>query len=72
MTTKLLVKHANALGRTYTETFYCNPEKINVNISSDTATAIDTWARSFIALTTEAYGDSEIVQTASVIEIINN
>lgn len=70
-TVKLTIRHVDNLGKKNTEIFTCDPAKINANISSDTATAIDTWARGFVALSTDTYSDAEITQTQSVDEIIS-
>ena len=69
-TAKLTVRHVDNLGKKNTEIFNCDPAKINVGISSDTAVAIDTWARSYVALSNDTYSDSEISQIQSVNEII--
>lgn len=72
-TTKLTVRHKDSTGKkTNTEIFNCDPDKINVNISSDTATAIDTFARNLTAMSTDTYEDAIITQTASIIEILND
>lgn len=70
MTSKLTVRHTTVTGAKNTEIFTCDPAIINVNIDSDTATAIDTWARGFVNLSTDTYQDSEIAQTQSVNEIL--
>lgn len=69
---RLTLKHRRADGKANSELFYCNQEKINTGISSETAVAIDNWGRAMVALTTDNYEDCIITQTASVIEIINN
>lgn len=69
-TSKLTVRHVDNLGKKNTEIFTCDPAKINANISSDTAVAIDTWARGFVALSNDTYSDSEITQIQSINEII--
>lgn len=70
MTSKLTVRHTDALGKKNTEIFNCDPTKINVNIDSDTAVVIENWARSFVALSNDTYQDSEISQNQSIAEII--
>lgn len=70
-TVKLTLRHVDSLGKKNSEIFTCDPAKINANISSDTAVAIDTWARGLVALSTDTYSDSEITQTQSVNEIIS-
>jgi len=69
-TSKLTIRHTDVYGNKNTEIFTCDPAKINVSIDSDTATAIDTWARAFVNLTTETYQDCDISQVQSVNEIL--
>ena len=69
-TSKLTVRHTNVNGSKATEVFTCDPAKINVNIDSDTATAIDTWARAYVNISTDTYQDSEIQQNQSVNDIL--
>lgn len=70
-TSKLTVRHTDANGNKATEIFICDPAIINVNIDSDTATAIDSWARGFVNLTTETYQNCDISQVQSVNEILS-
>ena len=69
-TAKLTIRHTSNLGVKGSEIFTCDPVKINANIDSDTAVAIDTWAKQFTALSTETYSDTEITETQSINEII--
>ena len=56
-TSKLTVRHTNVNGS-------------KANIDSDTATAIDTWARAYVNISTDTYQDSEIQQNQSVNDIL--
>ena len=67
---KMTVRHIANTGKKNTEIFTCDPSKINVNISSETAVAIDTFARAFVNLSTDTYDDTEISQYQSVSEIL--
>lgn len=69
-TAKMTIRHISNTAKKNTEIFNCDPSKINVNISSDTAVAIDTFARAFVNLSTDTYNDTEISQTQSVTEIL--
>ena len=70
-TSKMTVRHTSNTTKKNTEIFNCDPSKINVNISSDTAVAIDTFARAFVNLSKDIYNDTEISQTQSINEILS-
>lgn len=67
---KITVKHYSPDNKNNTEIFNCDPTKINVNMSSDTAVAVRTWALGFVSLSADTYQDVEITQTNSVNSII--
>ena len=75
MQSKLTIRHAkydDYLHRRNSETFNCDPEKINVYMSSDTAIAVDTWIRDFVALSKDDYfGEAFITQTQNIYEMID-
>lgn len=64
---KLKVLHESAKGKSNSELFYTT---LNANVESDTAVAINTWARNFVALTTDTYEDTQITETVSINEIL--
>ena len=68
--TKLKVKHIDSTGKKVnTEIFNCS-SAINTNISSDTAIALDTWAKGFVSLSADSYDDCEITTTQSLNELV--
>lgn len=67
MNSKLTVKHVNANNKQNTEVFNTT---LSTDISSETAIAVDTWARQFVYLTTDTYNDSTITSTLSINEKI--
>lgn len=69
MVNKLVVKHkdSSGSGKTNTENFYTT---LNVGLSSDTAVAVDSWARGFVSLTSDTYEDVVISSTQSINEIL--
>jgi len=69
-TSKMSVIHRDGNYRKNTENFECDPNKINVNIDSDTAVAVYNWALSYVALSKDSYDDVQISQTQNINEII--
>ena len=67
MATKMKITHTDSAGKTNSESFYTT---LTTDISSDTATAIDTWARAYCALSDDSYKDTEITETVSITEIL--
>ena len=67
MATKMKISHLDSAGKVNTESFYTT---LTTNISTDTATAIDTWARAYCALSDDTYKDTEIIETVSITEIL--
>lgn len=75
--TKLTVKHVDYNSsassiKTNSENFLCDPTKINVNMSSDTAVAVYNWALGYCNLSKDTYSDAEITQSVSLNEIAQN
>ncbi len=69
-TVKLTVKHKDNLSKRSTEIFNANPNVISNSMSSDTAVALDTWAKGFVALSTDTYEDTEVSSTFSLNEFV--
>ena len=67
MATKMKISHADSAAKVNTEIFYTT---LTTDISSDTAAAIDTWARAYCALSDDTYRDTEIIETVSINEIL--
>lgn len=67
MVSKLTVKHKDSSGKNNTEIFNTT---LNVDLSSDTAIAVDSWARGFVSLTSDTYEDVVISSTQSINEKI--
>ena len=67
MVSKLTVKHKDSNGKNNTEIFNTT---LNVDLSSDTAIAVDSWARGFVSLTSDTYEDVVISSTQSINEKI--
>ena len=67
MATKMKISHADSAGKVNTESIYTT---LTTDISSDTAAAIDTWARAYCALSDDTYRDTEIIETVSITEIL--
>lgn len=63
MVSKLTVKHKDSSGKNNTEIFNTT---LNVDLSSDTAVAVDSWARGFVSLTSDTYEDAVITSTESI------
>ena len=73
--TKLKVKHAGMTqtGATNnTEIFRTSLKIEDIDNNSDTALALDTWARAFVNLSTDEYRSVDITATAELAEIITN
>lgn len=72
---KLTVKHQDnsqvGTSKRNTEIFTANPNVINSNMSSDTAVTLDTWARAFVALSTDTYEDTEVSSSFSLTAYIS-
>lgn len=67
MAAKLKIMHRDSDGKNNSETFYTT---LTANLSSDTAVAVDTWARAYVALSTDTYNDSQVIDTVSINEIL--
>lgn len=67
MVSKLTVKHKDSSGKNNTENFYTT---LNADLSSDTAVAVDSWARGFVSLTSDTYDDVVISSSQSINEIL--
>lgn len=67
MNSKLTVKHVDSNNKQNTEVFNTT---LDVDMSSETALAIDAWARQFVNLTTDTYNDTVITSTLSINEKI--
>lgn len=70
MTSKMVVRHKDSLGKNNSETFNTT---LTVDSVSDTAVAaaVDTWARSFVALSKDTYDDVSITESVSINEILS-
>lgn len=66
-TSKLKITHKDSNGKTNSETFNTT---LDTSISSDTAVAVDTWAKAYCNLSTDNYNDTEITTTQSINEIL--
>lgn len=64
---KLKISHKDGNSKTNSETFNTT---LTSDIDSDTALAVDNWARSFVALSNDTYEDTEITSTQSINEIL--
>lgn len=67
MTNRLTVRHVNQMGSKSNEVFRTT---LTADLDSDTAVAVDSWARQFVALSTDTYTDTEIESTQSINEKI--
>lgn len=70
--TKMKIKHAklDADGGNNSEIFRTPLRIEDIENSSDTAVALDTWARSFVNLSTDEYRGVEFTATADLTQII--
>ena len=70
MTSKMVVRHKDSLGKNNSETFNTT---LTVDSVSDTAVAaaVDTWERSFVALSKDTYDDVSITESVSINEILS-
>lgn len=70
MAAKLKIIHKDGVtGKNNTEIYNTT---LPVNLDSDTAVAVDNWARGVVNLSTDNYQDTEITETVSLNEIINS
>lgn len=67
MDNKMTIRHVNQMGTKATEIFKTT---LTAALDSDTAVAVDSWAKSFVALSTDTYQDTEIQSTQSINEKI--
>lgn len=67
MSAKMKITHRDSNGKLNSEIFYTS---LKANIDSDTATAVDTWSRAFVALSKDTYDDTQIIETTSITEVI--
>lgn len=70
---KITIKHAEPVaGKINTEIFNSKLTIAEVKANTVTAAALDSWARGYVALSKDSYGDVEISEVLSINEELQN
>lgn len=67
MINRIKIMHYDNLQKNNSEQWYTS---LSADLDSDTALAVDSWARGVVALTTDIYKDTEITSVQSINEKI--